>query len=94
MISLQAGLIYCLILSFVTFIIYWKDKRASINGNWRTSEKTLHTLAFLGGWPGALLAQRIFRHKTSKFRFQFVFWLLVVLNCIGTVLIQNPNFYM
>ncbi|WP_162598428.1 DUF1294 domain-containing protein [Vibrio rumoiensis] len=78
---------------FCHFYCLLKDKRASIKGNWRTQKNVTHT-CFLGGWPGALLAQHLFRHKTSKFRFQFVFWLLVALNCIGTVLIQNPDFYM
>ncbi|MFV0576622.1 MAG: DUF1294 domain-containing protein [Vibrio sp.] len=94
MISFQTGLIYCLILSLITFVFYWKDKRAAIKGEWRTPEKTLHLLAFLGGWPGALIAQRVFRHKTSKFQFQFIFWIMVILNCIGTILIQHPHFYM
>ncbi len=94
MITLQAGIIYCFIMSLVTFFLYWKDKRASIKGTWRTPEKTLHLLAFFGGWPGALIAQRTLHHKTSKFKFQFIFWLSVILNCIGTVLILNPDFYM
>jgi uncharacterized membrane protein YsdA (DUF1294 family) len=39
----------------------------------------LHFLELLGGWPGAYLGQRIFRHKTSKISYQFVFWLIVLL---------------
>jgi uncharacterized membrane protein YsdA (DUF1294 family) len=37
----------------------------------------------LGGWPGALLAQDLFRHKTSKTVFQAMFWCTVLLNCGG-----------
>ncbi|MCE7524423.1 DUF1294 domain-containing protein [Alloalcanivorax xenomutans] len=33
-----------------------------------------------GGWPGALLAQRVFRHKTRKTSFQVVFYLVVAAN--------------
>jgi uncharacterized membrane protein YsdA (DUF1294 family) len=43
-------------------------------------ERTLHVLAFCGGWPGALLGQRQFRHKTSKMSFLIVFWSLVMLH--------------
>lgn len=70
-----------LALSVVTFAAYGLDKRAARKGNWRISESTLHLLALLGGWPGALVAQGVFRHKTSKQPFRTVFWITVFLNC-------------
>ena len=33
----------------------------------------------LGGWPGALLAQRRLRHKCSKPSYQIIFWIIVTL---------------
>ena len=39
---------------------------------------TLHGLEAAGGWPGALVAQRVFRHKTRKRSFQIIFWLIVL----------------
>ncbi|WP_232012657.1 DUF1294 domain-containing protein [Vibrio aphrogenes] len=80
-------------MSLITFLVYWKDKRAAVKGAWRTPEKTLHLLSLLGGWPGALMAQRMLRHKSRKFKFQFIFWLVVIMNCIGSVFILNPDFY-
>lgn len=50
---------------------------------WRTKESTLHTLALIGGWPGALIAQQLLRHKSRKNAFQFMFWTTVVLNCVA-----------
>ena len=44
-------------------------------------EASLHVLALMGGWPGALLAQRVVRHKTRKQPFRTVFWATVALNC-------------
>jgi uncharacterized membrane protein YsdA (DUF1294 family) len=38
-------------------------------------------IALLGGWPGALLAQKLLRHKSKKQSFQVVFWATVLLNC-------------
>ena len=67
--------------SGVTFLAYAWDKAAAERGAWRTSEDTLHGLALLGGWPGALLAQGMLRHKSRKASFQWVFWASVVLNC-------------
>ncbi|WP_296754448.1 cold shock and DUF1294 domain-containing protein [Thiobacillus sp.] len=67
--------------SFVAFVAYALDKLAARNGQWRTPESTLHLFSLAGGWPGALLAQRLLRHKSSKQSFQLVFWVTVILNC-------------
>ena len=68
------------VISLVTFVVYGFDKKRAINGSRRVPESTLQILAFLGGWPGALIAQRQFRHKTKKLSFLIVFWCLVVLH--------------
>lgn len=62
-----------------TFIAYWADKRAAVRGAWRVPENDLHMLEFLGGWIGAYLAQRLFRHKTSKKSYQSMYKLMIVL---------------
>jgi len=67
--------------SCVTFMAYAFDKAAAIKGRWRTPEQTLHLLELLGGWPGALIAQSLFRHKSRKPSFQIAFWAIVLLNC-------------
>ncbi len=66
--------------SVLTFFVYGLDKRAAMRGRWRTPEATLHLLELLGGFPGALLAQRVFRHKRAKVRYLVVFWLIVLLH--------------
>jgi uncharacterized membrane protein YsdA (DUF1294 family)/cold shock CspA family protein len=70
-----------LVASAVTFVAYALDKSAAKNDQRRTPEKTLHLFALVGGWPGALAAQRLLRHKSKKQSFQIVFWATVVLNC-------------
>jgi uncharacterized membrane protein YsdA (DUF1294 family)/cold shock CspA family protein len=77
--------------SFLTFIIYAKDKSAAQNGRWRTSESTLHLLALVGGWPGASIAQQKLRHKSKKQSFRAVFWCTVLLNCCAFMWILTPN---
>ena len=69
------------VLSLVTFLAYAKDKSAAQNGTWRVSEGTLHTLSLFSGWPGAIIAQQLFRHKTKKTSFRIPFWITVVVNC-------------
>lgn len=69
-----------LVMSVVAFVAYGIDKRAARDGGRRISEATLLMMGLLGGWPGALLAQRHFRHKTRKQPFRTLFWLSVVAN--------------
>lgn len=73
------------ILSAVTFILYAVDKSAAQKGTWRTSEDTLHFFSLIGGWCGAMLAQQIFRHKSQKQSFRFVFWITVLFNVGGFI---------
>jgi len=67
--------------SLAAFSAYALDKSAARNGRWRTKESTLHLIGLAGGWPGALAAQRLLRHKSSKQSFQIAFWATVILNC-------------
>lgn len=69
-----------LTLSLLTFIAYAIDKSAAKRNKWRTKESTLHLLALMGGWPGALFAQNLLRHKSVKASFRNVFWITVVAN--------------
>ena len=69
---------YVLFINALTYWIYAIDKRRAQAGEWRISERALHLAELLGGWPGALMAQRRLRHKCSKFSFQFEFWLIVM----------------
>ena len=59
--------------SVASFAAYGLDKRRAAAGGRRVPERTLHLLALLGGWPGAILARRRFRHKTMKVPFLIAF---------------------
>ncbi|MFT7724521.1 MAG: cold shock and DUF1294 domain-containing protein [Roseateles sp.] len=79
-----------LAVSAATFLAYAADKSAASSGAWRTPESTLHMLAVAGGWPGALLAQQLLRHKSTKQPFRQVFWATALLNVVGLVLLASP----
>lgn len=77
-------------MSLATFIVYWQDKRSAQRGGWRVAEGTLHGLALACGWPGALLAQQMLRHKSAKPAFRRVFWACVAGNILLFVLLFTP----
>ena len=83
------------VMSCATFAAYGFDKHRATTAGRRIPERTLHLMALFGGWPGALLGQRQFRHKTKKVMFLIIFWLVVLLHVgiVGTVaytLIGSP----
>ena len=67
--------------STTTFMVYAFDKAAAFQNRRRTREWVLHLLGLAGGWPGAIVAQRMFHHKSKKAAFQSDFWITVFLNC-------------
>ena len=79
------------IASIVTFFAYAFDKTAAVRGNWRTQEATLLGLGLMCGWPGALLAQKGLRHKSSKQPFRNAFWITVLLNLLAFIALNSPQ---
>ena len=73
------------LMGIVTFMAYAADKHLAQSGRWRIPEANLHLLELLCGWPGALFAQRVLRHKTRKTRYRVVFWMMVLLNLGATL---------
>src|SRR5690606_10783913 len=80
-----------LALSLLSMLLYAKDKWAASRGGRRTRERTLHLFALAGGWPGALYAQQLFRHKSVKRSFRRVFWLTVMLNVAALGYLVTPS---
>lgn len=74
-----------LMTSILSFIAYAADKKAATTGGWRISESSLLALGIIGGWPGAIVGQQRFRHKTRKAGFRSVFRGTVVLNVLAFV---------
>lgn len=52
--------------SLATAGLFYADKVAARVGQRRVPEKQLHIACLLGGWPGAIVAIRVFRHKNRK----------------------------
>ncbi len=78
-------LMYLLIVNLVGFFIMWWDKRQAKLGNWRTPEKTLFTITFLGGGFGTIAGMYKFRHKTKKLRFSIGFPTILITEIVFVI---------
>ncbi|MCU0857174.1 MAG: DUF1294 domain-containing protein [Pontiellaceae bacterium] len=52
------------------FFMMKTDKRRAEEGRWRISDDSIHLAQLLWGWPGTLIAQKIYLHKARKKPFQ------------------------
>lgn len=85
------GAALLLLVNILTFSVFAHDKKQARLGEWRVPEKTLLSLAFFGGWFGAKLAQRKFRHKTRKQPFRGLLNVIpMVWALIGAVVLVAP----
>jgi len=64
----------------LSVIFYGMDKLAAMKQWQRTPEKHFYLLAVCGGWPGSIIGQMIFHHKTSKVSFRRWFYAMMLLN--------------
>ena len=80
---------YLVLLSLIAFIAYGVDRKKAKSGKWRTKEKTLLLLSFLGGAFGGYPAMLILRHKTKGEHWYFtaVNWLGLIIHTTLMVLI-------
>ncbi len=83
--GLWAQLYWCavIIFSHISFAAFGWDKWKAGRDSLRIPEKTLHILGALGGWPGSVLGQQLFRHKTIKPVFRSILMLTVAVHLAG-----------
>ena len=74
--------------SVACFAGYGLDKRAANQKQWRVSETILLLIGLVGGWPGGIIGQEVFRHKTQKRAFRTLFWMSVAINMAAFVQIN------
>lgn len=74
-----------LVLNLWTMLRFWQDKQRAVAGERRIPEADLLGLALIGGSPRALLARRLFRHKTRKEPFSTQLLVIVALQAGAVV---------
>ncbi len=77
---MKVFMIIFVLFNLMTFAIFGYDKYLARTKRRRISEKTLLTLALMGGSVGAVFAQKIFRHKSQKYR--NLFWVILVVQFV------------
>lgn len=86
--SKEAFLLFVLfhlpLINIFTFLAYGRDKYCAKKGLWRIPEVQLHTLELLGGIIGAILGQKIFKHKHKKKSYMATFFATIIIQ-IGIV---------
>ncbi|MFK8258513.1 DUF1294 domain-containing protein [Erwinia sp. AnSW2-5] len=82
---------WAVLASALALMVYGVDKVAARKAWRRVPESTLLIFGFVGGWPGAILGQQLFRHKTQKQPFKTYFFISVIVNI--AVLVALYRFY-
>lgn len=70
------------VMNLIGYISMWSDKRRAITGKYRISEKTLFSIALLGGSLGSILGMNQFRHKTKHWYFKYGMPLILMIQII------------
>lgn len=71
---------WLLLANVLTLLIYGGDKLAARRAWRRVPESTLLAFGVVGGWPGAIVGQQLFRHKTQKQPFKTYFIISVIVS--------------
>lgn len=82
-------MIWFLLANMLTLVIYGIDKTAARKTWRRVPESTLLVFGVVGGWPGAIVGQQLFRHKTQKQPFKTYFIISVLVSILVTVAIYR-----
>ena len=80
---------YLVIINAVGFTIMLSDKKKEKLQRWRIPEKTLLTVAALGGSVGVLLGMYICRHKTKHLKFTLGVPIILAVQILAAVMIYS-----
>ena len=87
--------IYLIWLAFMSIILFFAmgiDKRKAKKARRRISEKSLFTLAVLGGAVGGTIGMHLFHHKTKHWYFRYGFPLIAAVQIVLIFVIEKFPF--
>lgn len=80
-------LILIVLMSFISFALFMKDKKLATSGNMRIKEKTLLSTAVLNGAFGAFFGRLAAHHKTNKGYFSLTIYFGMIMQSAVLVLL-------
>lgn len=87
MTSTNILLMYLSAITLVTFFVYGIDKYKARKSKWRIPESTLLWIAVLGGSVGALVAMKVWHHKTLHRKFKYGIPAILIIQIVFALLI-------
>lgn len=85
------AMLFFAIINIVAMVVYGWDKLCAIRKWWRVPELTLLIIAAIGGSVGALIAMRLFHHKTLHLKFKYGVPLILAAQIAGLVYLHLPK---
>lgn len=82
-------IVYLFLISIISFLMMAIDKRKAKNKKHRISESALLGVSLIGGAVGILIGMIVYRHKTSKKKFNIGIPILYILNQFIIIFIFN-----
>ena len=79
--------IYLAIINALGLLLMLIDKRKARKHAWRIPERTLLTVAAIGGSLGTLIGMQLFRHKTKHLKFVLGIPTLLTLHIVIAILV-------
>lgn len=77
---------YFTTINIIELILMGLDKLFAKKNIYRIPEIVLLIIPFLGGSIGGLLGMILFRHKTKKIKFKFLFTISLILNILYIII--------
>jgi len=82
-------ILWLLLINVLMLAMYGADKMAARRAMRRVPEATLLVFGLIGGWPGAIIGQQLFRHKTQKQPFKTYFIVSVIVSISAMVAVYQ-----
>ena len=90
--GLNVALSALLSVNVSVFLVMLMDKVQATQEGRRLSERSLFLMTLFGGSIGMLCAIYLLRHKSRKWSFQVVVWLIILLQAIGIFFVFSEFF--